>query len=62
MPHINSWGRINKRLYEPIPVTRVVGLMVSGNLYENGKQNIQFKTGFHFFALRSKDLMEKSNF
>ena len=28
-------------------------------LYENGEQNIQFKTGFHFLAFRSEHLMEK---
>ena len=27
-------------------------------MYENGDQNFQFYTGFHFLAFRSKHLME----
>ena len=39
-------GNLNKYDFQP-------------KLYENGEQSIQFKTGFHFFAFRSKHLTEK---
>ena len=37
-------------------------MILTKKMYENGNQNIQFYTGFHFLAFRSKHLMENETF
>ena len=62
LARIWSAGHFNFKLYSIEREVIWKNTILTKKMYENGNQNFQFYTGFHFLAYRSKHLMENETF